>query len=285
MRASTVVRTFGFGICALWSISAAAQEQNAEGKVEGQVDATANVALAPPPPPPEPAKETVTVTTTKRVIAPAVITTAGEAADHDRFVGRFAVGYFGITQLPIGTQTGTNGLTRQTVNAPVIGARYWFQREIGIDAGIGFGLTSGSSDVTAGGTTVSTDAPSAFGLAFHAGVPFALVHGQHYSFEAIPEATVGFTSGTVKVPGAADIDRSGFRLDIGGRVGAEIHFGFIGVPELALEGSVGLYFRRDAYKWKQGDTSASAGATSLSTTVQSDPWALFVNNISALYYF
>lgn len=211
--------------------------------------------------------------------------------DHDRFIGHFAVGYFGVSQLPIAAgapAAGGAGVAQANVNAPVVGVRYWLTRMIGIDGGIGLGLTSGSIENVAGGTTVTTDKPSAFGMVLHGGVPLAFAHGKHYTFLAVPEFNIGFTSGTIKGtgnPAPADQDLSGFRFDLGGRVGAEIHFGFIGIPELSLEGSIGLAFHRQAYKWKQDNNSASNGTTTFGTSVQSDPWALFVNNISAFYYF
>jgi hypothetical protein len=162
---------------------------------------------------------------------------------------------------------------------------------IGIDGGIGLGWSTGSVENVTGGTSTTNDKKSKFGTALHVGVPLALAHGKHYSFLVVPEAAIGFTSGTIKgvpPPGGVappDQDLSGFLLDIGGRVGAEIHFGFIGVPQLSLEGSVGLSFRRSSFKWKQDNNSASDGTTTLGTSVQSDPWAIFVNNISAFYYF
>jgi hypothetical protein len=151
---------------------------------------------------------------------------------------------------------------------------------MGIDAGLGFALASGSSKQGAN----STDKPSQFGLALHGGVPFALVVGKHYVFELIPEATIGFTSSTIK--GSVDTDLSGFRLDLGARAGAEIHFGFIGVPELALQASVGLYIHNESRtaKPKVGDESSDS-STTIATSVQGDPWAIFANSISALYYF
>ncbi len=211
-------------------------------------------------------------------------------SDHDRFIGRFAVGYFGVSQLPIAAGAPAQGgsVTQANVSAPIVGVRYWLNRQIGIDGGLGFGLSSGSFETVNGGTTTTTEKPSAFGLALHGGVPIALAHGKHYTFLAIPELNIGFASGTIKGagnPAPPDQDLSGFRFDIGGRVGAEIHFGFIGLPELSLEGSVGLAFHRIAYKWKQDNNSASNGTTTFGTNVQSDPWALFVNNISAFYYF
>jgi hypothetical protein len=209
--------------------------------------------------------------------------------DHDRFIGRFAVGYFGVSQIPIAAGGPVNGAVAQgNVNAPVVGVRYWINRMIGIDGGLGLGVAGGSIEAVNGGTTVTTDKPSAFGLVLHGGVPIALAHGKHYTFLAIPELNIGFASGTIKStgnPAPPDQDLSGFRFDLGGRVGAEIHFGFIGLPELSLEGSVGLAFHRQSFKWKQDNNSASNGTTTFGTNVQSDPWALFVNNISAFYYF
>lgn len=220
------------------------------------------------------------------VAAPAAKEGAGES-DHDKFVGHLGVGYFGVSQLPIAAGGGPGvPPAAGTVNAPVVGVRYWLQRNLGIDAGLGFGWTTGSQEVVQNNISTSTDKPSSFGMAFHGGVPIAIAHASHYTFEIVPEALVGFTTGTIKgAPGTSDQNLSGFRLDVGARAGAEIHFGFIGIPELALEASVGLYFRRDAFKWSQGNNSSSDGTTTLTTSVQSDPWAIFVNNISALYYF
>jgi hypothetical protein len=182
----------------------------------------------------------------------------------------------GISQLPIASATGAAAV----ISAPVIGARYWFKREIGIDAGLGFAASSGSID--AGGT--STDKPGQIGFAIHGGVPFNVAYGTHYVFQIVPELNLGFTSATLK--GTPDVSLSGFRLDIGARAGAEIHFGFIGVPELALQASVGLYINRTSRSaTPSGGQSSGESTTTFGTSVQSDPWALFANNISALYYF
>jgi hypothetical protein len=236
------------------------------------------------------------VTSTAQAAPPKVAVNGAEAeVDHDRYVGKFAVGYFGVSQLPIANSQPAGGAlnvpSRGNVNAPVIGVRYWLTRMIGLDAGVGFGLTGGSNEVVNGGTSVSNDHQSGFGAAFHAGVPLALSHGKHFSFLVIPEGTIGFTNGTFKQPappgGVAppQQDLSGFRLDLGGRIGGEFHFGFMGLPQLSLEATVGLFFQRESFKIKQDTNSASDGTTTLGTSVQSDPWAIFVNNISAFYYF
>jgi hypothetical protein len=266
-----------------------AHAQDTGGTVGGTAGAsttttvTAPAATTPPPPPPT----TTTATTTTPKVEHVEQHDDGDP-DHEGVVGHFGVGYLGVSQLPIasGLPGGAAGtVARDNVNAPVIGVRYWLNRGLGLDLGVGFGITSGSTQVVAGGVDRSTDSPSRLGFAVHGGVPLAFAHGKHYSFTVIPEATVGFTNGTIKVTNAPDVDLSGFRLDLGGRVGAEVYFGFIGIPQLSLQGSVGLFFRREAWKAKQGDTSASVGETTFATSVQSDPWALFVNNISAFYYF
>jgi hypothetical protein len=269
------------------AISGAALLPSAAFAQDTQAGATAGGSVTTSTPP--------VVTSTAQPPKAVAAATAEPETDHDRFVGKFAVGYFGVSQLPIANFQPTGGTlgvpTASNVNAPVVGVRYWLNRTIGIDGGVGFGVASGSNEVVNGGTSVSNDHPSAFGAALHAGVPIALSHAKHFSFLIVPEGTVGFTSGTYKPPVAPggvappQQDLSGFRLDLGGRVGGEFHFGFIGIPQLSLEASVGLYFHRESIKIKQDTNSASDGSTTLGTSVQSDPWAIFVNNISAFYYF
>jgi hypothetical protein len=210
-------------------------------------------------------------------------TTNNEQSDHDKVVGHFAVGYFGITNLPIGpVPVGAN-----FVPTPIIGARYWFMRNLGIDVGLGFSTLSGSSSATNNNVTVSADHNSQLGFALHGGVPIALAVGRHFTFELVPEANLGFTNGTIKsaMPNTPDTGTSGFLFDIGARIGGEIQFGFIGLPELALEGSVGLYLQRQSASQSVDPNSASDGSWAFGTTVGSSPWAIFTNNISALYYF
>lgn len=220
-----------------------------------------------------------------------------DSPDHERFIGHFAVGYFGISQIPIATATAAlpgatlpNGYGAGSVTSPIIGARYWLRRGLGIDAGIGIGYTGGGTTTVAGNTTTTVSGPSAFGFALHAGVPFALAEGHHYVFEFVPETTFGFATGGVKgqaVGNQAGPDTSvnGVRFNLGARIGAELHFGFIGVPELALQASIGLYFQYGSYSASTANNSISTNGTSFATTVNGDPWAIFADTISALYYF
>ncbi len=281
MRRSMVCAAVTFGVLAM-----AGRAQAQDTTVTG----TTTVATPPPPaptPPPAPPAP---------VAKPAAAAPEPESTtpDHEALIGHFGVGYFGVSQLPIAGVVagpmGGAGVVRDNVNAPVIGVRYWMSRMIGIDAGIGFGLTSGSTETVAPGSDTTTDKPSRLGLALHGGVPLAFASGKHYTFTVVPETTVGFTSGTIKgAPGTPDTNLSGFRLDVGARVGAEVYFGFIGIPQLSLQASVGAYFRHEGYKVSTdtaaGPVSASDGTNTFTTSVNADPWALFVNNISAFYYF
>ena len=227
---------------------------------------------------------------------------ASDIPDHEKFVGRFAVGFFGASDVPIAaslpnipdtlpTNATATPVQTRNITAPVIGARYWISNRIGIDGGLGFGWSNGGSSTnTSGSGSVATDGAAAFGFLFHGGVPIALAGGKHYTFQLVPEFNVGFSTQTLKPPPGSpnntpDTSLSGFRFDIGARAGAEIHFGFMGIPELALQASVGMYFQAGSVSATQGQKSASSSSSGFGTTVQADPWALFTKNIAALYYF
>ena len=233
---------------------------------------------APPPPPPAPAPPP------PPPAAPAAAAPDGEMTDHERVVRRVAVGYFGLNNLPIGTGS-PNNPTRGNIAAPVIGARYWLNKTLGIDVGLGLGFTAPEAQSVMGGTTTNANIASPFGFAIHGGVPIALASSKHFTFQVVPEANLGFTTSSQKNMNAPDTNFSGFHFDIGARIGAEVQFGFIGIPQLALQGSIGLFLTRETFKVSQDPNSSSVGSWTFGTTVGPDPWAIFTNQISALYYF
>ncbi|MBX3229757.1 MAG: hypothetical protein KIT84_05435 [Labilithrix sp.] len=253
-----------------------------------------------PPPPPPPTVQAQTTVSTKTASGNGSTAAAEETkddgtTDHEKVVGHFGVGYFGVTAQPIGTGA-PNAVGRGTVQVPVIGARYWLSNRIGIDGGLGLNFFSSSRAVEQNGAETTTDGPAVIAFALHAGVPIAFAYGKHYKFLAVPEINFGYATQTEEAqnppagaPVPPDIHRSGLRFDVGARIGTEIQFGFIGIPELALQASVGLNFRRRVWNASQDTTpqptSSSDGATDFGTTVQADPWALFTNNIAAIYYF
>ncbi|MGD0529522.1 MAG: hypothetical protein ABSE49_30570 [Polyangiaceae bacterium] len=253
----------------------------------------------PPPPPPRPAPPVV-VAPPAPVAAPAETPAAPAAeteSDPALWVHHLGVTYFDVTNLPIanpvtggGGVPAPGGLTSSNVAAPVVGVRYWLTNRFGIDGGLGFGYASGSDQTVAGGTTTTVNKTGTTGFALHGGVPISLAEGKHYAFLVIPDFTVGFTTATYTPPTAAGATAgpnqslSGFLFDIGARAGAEIYFGFIGLPQLALQATVGLSYRRSVYKLSSNGSSSSDGTNTFGTQVNADPWAIFQDAISATYY-
>ncbi|MES1178130.1 MAG: hypothetical protein ABUL62_27650 [Myxococcales bacterium] len=207
----------------------------------------------------EPATAQPAPTQTGMTLPGATRDPAADATDHQGVVGHFGVGFMGTRGLALGA-------AGAAVDAPVIGLRYWLDDRMGIDAGLGLRF-SGGSDPT----------PSYNIAIVHFGVPLALAGSKHFSFQVVPEANLGY--GTAKV-GAGPTTKD-FHLDLGARAGAEIQFGFIGIPELALQGGIGVGLNYDHF------STAGQGAHTLAfgTSVGDTPWQIFTGNIAALYYF
>jgi len=225
--------------------------------------------------------------------APAAAATTG-TSDHAQMVGRLAVGYFGITQTGAGANlaAGPNDSPYSVPGqAPVVGVRYWLDPMIGIDAGIGMSMIGGTID-TGVANAPDVKRGSFSGFLIHGGVPLALASADHFTFEVIPEINLGFAGGKVDPNGATagNVEYSGFHFDLGARVGAEIHFGFIKLPQLSLVASVGLRFDSDKGSTEDSQDPApteksSSSRSEFHTTVGSNPWAIFTDNVAALYYF
>lgn len=242
--------------------------------------ADAAPAAAAPAPPPQPAPAPAASASGSAQVGMALPGSAPQAAavagnsDHDAVVGRLAIGYMGRSDLTILTGAGPTA-----VPVPVIGVRYWLSDMLGIDAGLGFGIGSGSNKDAAGN---STDIPSSHAFMLHGGVPLSLASAGHFSFQVVPELNVGFAGASATVAGV-DTSTSVFHLDVGARAGAEIHFGFINVPQLSLQGGVGLRLNMDSTGADPGDAGTSR--FNLSTNVGDNPWNIFTSNVAALYYF
>lgn len=195
-------------------------------------------------------------------------------SDHDMMVGHIGVGYLGRRSLQIGALGAGAGGSVQSV--PVIGARIWLDQALGLDLGLGLLIQGASADGDAG----DEDGPDFFATILHGGVPLALASNGHFTFEVVPEANIGFGSGS-----AGDTDHSGFAIDLGARAGSEIHFGFIGIPQLSLQASVGVLFSMARGKTEVGDAERTEKVTRLQTATYDNPWNIFTSNVAALYYF
>lgn len=208
--------------------------------------------------------------------------TVGGPTDHSRFVGNFAIGFLGFRTLAISDGAGGSN----PVDAPVIGGRYWLDQGMGIDAGLGLVLAGGSTTTDIGGMSTDTDQPQPAAFILHGGLPLALADSQYFVFELVPELNVGFAGNTIET-GAGDVVLRGFHLDVGARAGAEIHFGFIDIPQLSLQAGVGLSFSYDrtSFENEAANTTTSTSQTRLATTVGNNPWDIFSASVAALYYF
>jgi hypothetical protein len=254
----------------------AAYTQNAAAQAV-QTTATTTTTTSAPVVAPAPASAPPAPTQTGMTLPGATSDPAADAADHASVVRHFGIGYMGRRAMAIDADPATGAIT--TVDAPVIGARYWLDPMIGIDAGLGLLLSTGST--TTGNVSTNVQGYTVFIL--HGGVPLALAGSKHFSFQVVPELNLGFASSQ---RGGNGPDLTGFHLDIGARAGAELQFGFIGVPELSLQAGVGLALAYDHVKISpaMGDSS-SVGHTALGTSVGNNPWDIFSGNIAALYYF
>jgi hypothetical protein len=217
--------------------------------------------------------------------APAARAAAGDS-DHDQVVGTLGIGYLGRRSMFVGSQGAAGGVGLE-VNAPVIGVRYWIDEMIGIDVGLGMGINGSSLNVAG----VDQPTPGSTAFIIHGGVPLALASSGHFTFQVIPELNLGLASWSLdRAQGAPGFSGSGFHFDVGARAGAEIHFGFIGLPKLSLQGTVGLALAMDSTKLEdkapapQGNTS-KASTLAFGTSVQDNPWNIFTSNVAALYYF
>ncbi len=204
-------------------------------------------------------------------------------SEHSQFIGTLAIGYLGRRDMVVGCTGGSEPTqvgqacagARQTLNAPVIGIRYWISDLIGIDAGLGMAINSLSGNN-------GNNRPGSTAFIIHGGVPLALASAGHFTFEIIPEMNLGFSSWSMDGNGSG----SGFHFDIGARAGAEIHFGFIGIPQLSLQGTIGLALAFDSSKnTPPGGVTNSLSEVAFGTSVQDNPWNIFTSNVAALYYF
>ena len=211
--------------------------------------------------------------------------------DHAKVVGHIGVGYFGQYDVPLGLPAaGADDGAAQA--AQLVGIRTWLQDRVGLDLALGWGMKSGS--ISNNGT--SADRPSTLTFALHAGVPISLFDAKHYTFFIKPEITYGHSGRTVKAPlgapaGTPDSTFAGHNLQIGARAGAEIHFGFIGLPNLTLDATVGLHLGITGGSQKIPTGAGNATnettytATSLETVSFHQPWNIFISNVAAIYYF
>jgi hypothetical protein len=205
--------------------------------------------------------------------------------DHDKMVHHVAIGFYGISDVPVGLSA--SGAV--TVSAPAIGARYWINQRVGIDGALGMNFPSATAEANNGATSTTTDLTVPHAMLLHVGVPIAVTTTKHATFLVTPELNFGFGGSTTPadpaVMGDTETNDSGNLFQVGARGGAEVHFGFMGIPNLSLEGGIGLYLNRVSVSTEKGDSSGSLAQTSFTTNTFNSPWDFFKGNVAARYYF
>jgi hypothetical protein len=218
-----------------------------------------------------------------------------EPADGERVMGDWGLTLFTPRTIDFGSFGAPTSV--QSVRIYSIGLRHWMSSPLGpfkswgVDAG--FGLALGSAKITgpSNGSIVTLDEPSVSGFSLHAGVPLALSHGRHFSFVVIPEADLIFVGATALDPAStpqyAKVELASWQLEAGVRAGAEIFFGFIGIPELSLEATLGVSLSYEYATSKEKSTGIEWADSSwaFSTARQTDPWRVFGARLAAIYYF
>jgi len=175
------------------------------------------------------------------------------------------------------------------VEAPVLGVRYWFNEWIAIEPGIGFRYDTGSIESDMGYVSAKVDKQPTKAVLGHLGAPIALATGQHMTLLLVPEVQLGLAWSKASAPyeqdAPPDADLRGLRFDVGARAGTEIHFGFMGLEQLALEASVGVFYSMRKVSASVGNQRLMDTSVVISTTSFSQPWDIFLNQVAARYYF
>jgi hypothetical protein len=260
---------------------------------------------APPPPAATPAPAVGAQGTTAVTVAPApaqttVVVAPGPEADdddkpkgptdHEQVVGGWGVGLLSSVELrPLSPGP---AYPEQSLVLAIIGARTWFSEAFGFEIGLGFNTANGTraDDVQ---NREDVPEPTIWGLGLHLGLPLSFYDDAHYQFLLLPELNFGMAIGRTEddpnTEGDQAIRRRAQLVGGGLRAGAEVQFGMIGLPMLALQGTVGVrlnYHQSSVEAWEGGGviTRVRRGF-SASTSSFNDPWDLFVSSIAALYYF
>lgn len=230
---------------------------------------------------------TATTTTTTTSDRP-----ADDATDFSKIVKTIGIGYFGQYDVPLGM----SGAAARTVATQLVGVRYFFSDRMGIDVGVGVGLSAGTNkSESPTNPATSVDRPSTLAMSFKVGVPIVMLSTKHYSFFFEPQALFGFAGETQKVvtpANTADTKHNGTRFFGGASAGALVQFGFLGIPQLTLDATVGLGLDISGGKTEQasapGQTTVqknSFSQTGFGTFTAHQPWNIFHTNVAAIYHF
>ena len=203
-------------------------------------------ASAPPPPPSAAAAPALAIPSASDASGPAPVIvgpvpTADEtpaASDHDAVVGHIGIEArrFDPGPMPLalrdglGCPMGAAGTAACEVTMGAVAVRYWWTRNLALNAGAAIGAGGGRND------TRSLD--TYLGIGPIVGMSLLLGNWKHLSVAASPElALVWFK------PSVGSDSGSTTMLALQAALEAEVHLGFVGVPALSIGLLAGLGFQ------------------------------------------
>ncbi len=228
--------------------------------------------------------------------------TSTTPTDHELVVGSIGIGYIGSYRVPLpiavpvgrGDQAGmfpNDSMNIRQLLVPTLGVRKWFSKRRGFEAGVGLSLSAGDTSAELGSTTSTVDKESVFAMSVHAGVPIMVLDTRHMAFLLVPEATLSLATSNISAEfeenAPPDARMRGGAIDAGLRAGAEVHFGFMGLPRLTLQAGVALYVTAQWASATVSNQSLTDRSVSIGFGSAGNPWDIFsgVANLSARYYF
>jgi hypothetical protein len=241
----------------------------------------------------------VTVAVVAILPAPAAAADAGveSPTDHAAVVGHWGIGYLGSSQVSVlsGRPDESDPFPLASVDLHTLGVRYWMSSRIGLELGAAVGAGLASNSTTTGNTTKTEDSPGYMGFEVQAGLPFLLTESRHLAFNVAPFVSYRRASSNLTVTtdgtavGTKVTDQT---LQAGANLTAEWQFGFIGLPELGLQASVGAQVVRHVatVSLSLNDTvvsEVSSSTTRLGTSVGpgADVAGQLTGHLAAIWYF
>jgi len=232
------------------------------------------------------------------------ITDTSGPTDHSIVVNRLGLRYFGASSMPALPDSGM-GTGSQTLHT--VGARYWVSGGLAIEGGVAIGFRSGGNTTTetagAGTTTRAADIPNFFGIGAHFALPIMLAESKHLVVHLDPYLSLHYGRSAITTTPASDIQNdttlNAIRLSLGANATAEVQFGFLGIPQLGLQASLGLALNylssstntvtttTRAGQQPRTERNASDSLFSIGTTVGPNYSLadIITGSISAVYYF
>jgi hypothetical protein len=240
--------------------------------------------VAPPPPVAPPPVAAQPAGPTK------VVVIQDDTPDHDKVTGRVGIRFFGLRRICMNPFNGVVGHPQYDFSScgsdpttgnevpggqgiPVVGIKWWFTGGVGLNLGLGVGMFSPGHTPS---LDPNPDTQTAFML--EGGLP--LVITKHKHLITFVEPGIGFGV-------ASQGDYLGYTFFLSGKVGAELSFGFIGIPQLSLEASIGLKlaYRNGSVVDADGNVTSSS-EFAVSTTVDSHGVQnMLWSAVAATYYF